>query len=643
MPDPIFPEIITKEQIKLGVDVRPNTAAPIQPYTGPKGPTATGKPFIRTVPVQAVPSDLVLPTDNISTGIKSITRVPSQTITDSIERSAARRVGGSLLRGIGGKILGGAGIIYDVIGNAKPTVSGAQEAEAIRQAEALRQQQQQQDTLPSLPLIPSLPAPTTPEYNPFDIRPRPNGNTTIQPSDRVVDSPSFPIGNPLGGINLNTPILEELLRLNERITQLEQRVIEVPVVIAPMIQEVVTFTGGGFVTTIDTITKIQTNTYIEVPKSTSTVVAVPVTGGGGIISVPVIGGNFFSVPSSPETIVSVPKDNGSFIAIPKDCQEIVSVPQNCNQFVAVPIIAPTGIEECCDEIKKKFDELFPRIEGSGEIACGTDEDGNPIVTPYQYSNYGLLGLRDQIELNLQVVKNVLTKVCDLQIEYPLIEGQLNYDCQTGIDESNNPIIETTEQEYTGTGFLGLQDQINKLAEINKAILSEVCQFQHEPNCFPILPDARYEHQKITDQLNITFGEEYPTQNGSLWHISIPNPIEGLDWCTHFDSLTLHAGSKYSAVYGRILWADTDMATSAWFASQEAAEMFLSYCLSLTTATPKNPANPIRITLNGSSNRTREEPFVIRAVRAVESHFNPDSFEPELIRCYAPPRGGCSGT
>jgi hypothetical protein len=665
MADPIFPEIITKEQIKLGVDVRPNTAAPIVPYTGPKSPV-TAKPFVRTMPVQVVPSDLVLPTDNLGTGIKSITRVPSSTVVDTIKRDTTRRFGGSLLRGIGGKILGGAGIISDILLNPQPTVSGAQEAEAIRQAEELRRQQQQ-DTLPSLPPLEPVsksPTTTTDYNNPFDIRPRSQpSDSPIQPSDRVTDSPvtspsPYPLTETGGGVNLTRPILEELLKQREEITKIQEEIKlfpplinNVPTVIAPMIQEVVTFTGGGFVTTIDTITKIQTNTYIEIPKSPSTVVSIPVIGGGGIVSIPTGGGGFVSVPRTPETIfsipqnpsniVSIPKDNGSFIAIPKDCNEVVAVPQTCNNFVAVPILA--SFDECCEEIKKKLDELFPRIEGSGELVCGEDEEGNPLVTQYQYSNYGLLGLRDAINTSLQVLKQVLTKVCDIDIEYPLVEGELNYSCQTGTDEDGNPIIETVEQAYTGLGFAGLQDQIAKLAAVNQAILDEVCELENneEPYCYPILPDARFEEFSITTQLTITFGEQYPTQKGSLWHLVVPNPIANLDWCTHFDNLFINCGSRYNAVYGRILWADTKTATSAWFESEETAEMILSYLLSLSTSPPRNPVNPIRITKNGVSRRSRETPFTIRAVKAAISFFNEGSFDPSQVICLAPPPGGCN--
>lgn len=646
MADPVFPEIITKEQIKLGVDVRPNTAAPIVPYTGPKSPV-TAKPFVRTVPVQVVPSDLVLPTDNLGTGIKSITRVPSNTVVDTIKRDTTRRFGGSLLRGIGGKILGGAGIIYDILGNAEPTVSGAQEAEAIRQAEELRRQQQQQDTLPSLPLIPSTPAPTTTDYNPFDVRPRSQpSDSPIQPSDRVTDSPvtsPYPLTETGGGVNLTRPILEELLKQREEITKIQEEIKlfpplinNVPTVIAPMIQEIITFNGGGFTTLIDTITKIQTNTYIEVPKSPSTVVSIPVVGGGGIVSIPTGGGGFVSVPRTPETIfsipqnpsniVSIPKDNGSFIAIPKDCNEVVAIPQTCNNFVAVPILA--SFDECCEEIKKKLDELFPRIEGSGELVCGEDEEGNPITTQYQYSNYGLLGLRDAINTSLQVLKQVLTKVCDIEIEYPLIEGELNYSCQTGTDEEGNPIIETVEQAYTGLGFAGLQDQIAKLAAVNQAILDEVCELEvnNEPNCFPILPDGRYDEFVKTRQLSITFGQNYPTQNGSLWHINIPNPREGLTW-DDFASLEMTKGN----IYGRILWDNSKVPTSAYFVSEEEARRVLAIFASYSTSIASEP----RIT-EGGQPKIMPLQRTIRAVRAVVSSID-DNGDPVDLFCYVPPR------
>jgi hypothetical protein len=269
--------------------------------------------------------------------------------------------------------------------------------------------------------------------------------------------------------------------------------------------------------------------------------------------------------------------------------------------------------------------LLPLIQGSGVYGCGT----LPPIS-YDYSGVGLVGIQNQIDRLFDLNKNILTGVCEIgsspfgSLPFPQIEGKIEYfDC----DHSTQAIL------YSGNGLEGLSQQIQALTIIATKNLKATC----DAMGIVIMPDARYEGFTPTGQLQITLGTRYPTQNGSLWHIHIPNPIPDLNWCQHFERITQTKGN----IYAQIEWANSKVATGSWFETEEEAKSLMRYIVTLSAAPPTIDkfGNPKILIQKGNTTKRDIEVRTVRAVRAAASSFG-DNGEVASVKCWTPPPEGC---
>ena len=310
---------------------------------------------------------------------------------------------------------------------------------------------------------------------------------------------------------------------------------------------------------------------------------------------------------------------------------------------------------------------FPNIEGSGTFIC------DDALGSYNYSGVGLLGLQNQIDRVLDFNKKILSEICDIEVEapsfsFPDIFGGGTYVCDGSI----------TSYEYSGPGLIGLSSQINELTKVNTKILAEVCDGDDNeisgdisftdcdgstqillysgdgsiglssqitalteltkltyakacetPICIPVQPGDEFAEFDVPRQLVLTWGEQYPTQNGSLWHTQIPNPREDLEWCRDFDNLIYTKGN----IYGRWLWGNSKIKSGMRCESEDEADRILDLIGALSTSEGKK-----RFTKGGG---VKLNPAIrqVRCVRAAIARLN-DAGIAEVIQCFVPPPNGC---
>ena len=337
------------------------------------------------------------------------------------------------------------------------------------------------------------------------------------------------------------------------------------------------------------------------------------------------------------------------------------------------------LQKCCEAIQTTLKKKMEMFEGSGNLICGEG------TVPYSYRGEGLNGIHQALKIVLGANQQILEKICDLDrnIEYPLIEGSGVYECGTTPFNYN----------YSGRGFLGIQQQIEQLFNLDKNILSEVCGTQSSlfgSTTFPeiagrieyfdcdaqtqtilysgngleglsnqidalvevvkvgvaascnsastvIMPDARFENFVPTGQLAITLGTNYPTQNSSLWHIYLPNPRPDYNWCEDFEEISIMKGN----IYARLEWEGSKIPTGAYFQNEEEAIRVLKNIALLSTAVPtlNNMGEPKVFIGKGNSVKRDIPERAVRAVRAVATTFEPDG-KVASLKCYIPPLGGC---
>jgi len=329
------------------------------------------------------------------------------------------------------------------------------------------------------------------------------------------------------------------------------------------------------------------------------------------------------------------------------------------------------IDKCCKAIKdslkkkkKEDDDRFPEFKDNGFIEC----DGATI--PYDYAGEGLKGIHQQQNIILGISKMMLKKVCDIEIPaftFPDIFGGGTYVCDETFGTYN----------YSGVGLLGLQSQIDRVLDFNKKILDEVCdsntisgsinfldceggtqvllyngegvaglstQVQaltelskltyaeacKTVTCVPVQPADEFAEFDVPRQLVLTWGEEYPTQKGSLWHTQIPNPREDLDWCHDFDNLIFTKGN----IYGRLLWGNSKIKSGMRCVDEDEAERILDLIAPLSVSEGK-----MRITKGGG---VKLNPAVrpVRCVRAAIAQLDAEGLA-VMVKCFVPPIGGCS--
>ena len=339
----------------------------------------------------------------------------------------------------------------------------------------------------------------------------------------------------------------------------------------------------------------------------------------------------------------------------------------------------SDLQKCCESIQKTLAKEAAIIEGRGELYC----DGNTV--PYSYRGEGLKGIHQLIQIILGANKQILEKVCTLDIEYPLIAGSGVYQCGT---------LAPTLYNYSGLGFVGIQNQIDQLFGLEKTILNEVCEISTSPSgSFPnisgaieyfncdyttqailysgngfeglskqvdalstlvkvgvkascdsmstvIMPDARFEEFRPTRQLMITWGTQYPSRNGSMWHTYLPDPIAGLEWCKDFENLVTTKGN----IYGRVRWENSKIPTGIYGDTEEEVKRILRLLVMLSNALPTldEEGLPQIVIQKGHSIKRKSVERAVRAVRAAISEIGADG-NPTSVLCLVPPIEGCLPT
>lgn len=195
--------------------------------------------------------------------------------------------------------------------------------------------------------------------------------------------------------------------------------------------------------------------------------------------------------------------------------------------------------------------------------------------------------------------------------------------------------------YSGNGLLGIQEQINKVANQIEDVKTIICDGvtvigdgdnDNNDGCFVLRPDDNYAELKVERQLVIQFGRNYPKVTGSIWDIHIPNPIDDLDWCKHLDDLVWRRGS----VVGRGYFENSAIYTGGYFETEDIAFDFINK-IALLSKNELTNGRP-RITKHGSP---KQQPVIqtIRAVRAVIATLDDEGNTVDTV-CYKPPKGGC---
>ena len=337
----------------------------------------------------------------------------------------------------------------------------------------------------------------------------------------------------------------------------------------------------------------------------------------------------------------------------------------------------TALQECCESIQATLKKKAEMFEGRGELVCGEG------TTPFFYRGEGLNGIHQLIKIVLGANQQILEKICNLNIEYPLIQGSGIYNCGT---------FPPTPYYYSGLGFLGIQNQMEQLFNLDKQILAEVCDIDSSPfaslpdisgqieyfdcdrtsqvilfsgngfqglsnqvnaltevvktgikatcdtGAIVVMPDARYEHFKAVRQMKITWGTKYPTQQGSLWDTYLPNPLLNLNWCDHFEQLQVTKGN----VKGHVEWENSKIPTGIYCETEEEARRILLYLVTLSAAIPTLDAfgQPKIVIIKGNSSKRIIQERTLRAVRVAISEIGEDG-NVSSVRCFTPPLEGCS--
>ena len=264
------------------------------------------------------------------------------------------------------------------------------------------------------------------------------------------------------------------------------------------------------------------------------------------------------------------------------------------------------LDEVCDIEVPTF--TFPDIFGGGTYACGND------VFDSSYSGVGFLGLSSQIERLTAISTKILGEVCEDDTN---ISGDINFlDCEGG----------TQILLYSGEGIIGLSTQVQALTELTKLTYAEACK---TVTCVPVQPADEFAEFDVPRQIVLTWGEEYPTQKGSLWHTQIPNPREDLDWCRDFDNLIFTKGN----IYGRLLWGNSKIKSGMRCVDEDEAERILDLIAPLSVSEGK-----MRITKGGG---VKLDPAVrsVRCVRAAIAQLDGEGLA-VMVKCFVPPIGGC---
>lgn len=267
---------------------------------------------------------------------------------------------------------------------------------------------------------------------------------------------------------------------------------------------------------------------------------------------------------------------------------------------------------------KKFD-----IEVSGVLLNAGCDNSNDAAA---YSGKGFIGIREEIEALNRIIQFVRKELCP-----PELTGEITItECP---DPDNNDERRITRLPYQGRGLTGLESMANAISVQVQTLQDTVCTPATQ-DAIVLLPGEAYTELAVVKQLVIVFGTSYPKSEGSRWSVHIPNPIEGLDWNTHFENLSRSTGT----VSGRIFWRDdsqqftTKLWTGGYFKTEADANRFLDQMEALSNAT----ASTRRISKRTGTVARNNPSRVIRAVRAFVAAIGEDG-QPELLQSFCPPR------
>ena len=616
------------------------------------------------------------------------------------------------------------------------------------QSKAQTQTQPQVQTKP-------LPAPTTtrPQSAPVQTQPKPISLTTPEPRSAlktptqtrpkpiVITKSPFPLNivdlNSYGGVNLTYPIAQKLITIPQDIKDLLQldldyigeKLDSIPQTFEEILKRARIETTVNLPAKIDLTSQIplqldlskQVPVAVDVSKQVPVMVditsqlplqldvskqipvaidltkQIPVT--ADLISQIPLAVNLNSqIPFQLDLSKQIPVTTDLTAQIPVAVDLAKSIPVSVDLSKEVPvtvdlsaILQPNAeasrlkeLEGCCEKVEQQLKKQNAIIEGKGDLVCG---EGS---TPYSYRGEGFKGIHQLLQIMLGANKQILEHVCNLNsnsnasnIEYPLIQGSGVYGCGT---------LPPISYNYSGLGFIGIQNQIDQLFGLDKKILSEVCGIAEvgsmpdisgkieyfncdystqailysgngikglssqvdalsslvkvglkascDTSAIVLMPDMRSEQFKASRQLVITWGTQYPTQKGSLWHSYIPNPIDGLDWCKDFENLSVIKGN----IFGRLFWENSKMHTGIYCESEEEVRRIITQIAAFSNAAPERNEegllNP-RITKGGKVKR-RPSVRTLRAVRAAIVEIGADG-EPATVQSFVPPVGGCLPT
>jgi hypothetical protein len=129
---------------------------------------------------------------------------------------------------------------------------------------------------------------------------------------------------------------------------------------------------------------------------------------------------------------------------------------------------------------------------------------------------------------------------------------------------------------------GFEQQLKEVAKLTTA----ECKGRNDkpPECVAIMPSDIYSELNIEGRLTLYFVKEadWPKRgaNDSKWSIDIPNPIDGLDWCTHFENFAYTKGNFNC----REFWSDSGIRSGAYCSSKNEGIRLLNMMKALTKAT-----------------------------------------------------------
>jgi hypothetical protein len=276
----------------------------------------------------------------------------------------------------------------------------------------------------------------------------------------------------------------------------------------------------------------------------------------------------------------------------------------------------------------------PLIQGTVDVTCGEDNDQ---LLPY--TGRGFEGLASQLSVSLEIQKRMWLILCQPE---PTFGGRHDMVCQ------NNPVLPEFI-DWSGQGLTGIHQQLLAMMWMQQKLLDESCK-KNEPIVIKAHYDPHLEEFRVIKALQLSFGEEYPTQKGSLHHITIPYPKgefvgEGelceysmWDWSDFEDLERLHG-----KVWCRLNLAGSKRYMGLYAQSEEIGTNFLRklYAKFVDSAiAPPSQLDDDGLPLVRVSPKTkpRRNPAerVTRCVRAVVTTFDENN-EPTKYAVWSPPR------